>query len=110
MRRTTDAEHDPDDRAAWEDVLPEVAFELAYNCPVRWEDMERVDDHSRMCERCHRVVFELSGRSGAEVLALYEAHGGTLCGQGWIREDGTLLLDRRGCAPRRLRGKIARKR
>ncbi|TNE90886.1 MAG: hypothetical protein EP330_07150 [Deltaproteobacteria bacterium] len=90
----------------WARTLPEARLQLTFACPVAWDAMQPVGEGVRHCGTCARAVFELRGRAAAEVQALVTAHGGELCGQAWVREDGRLVFGECEAPRRLLRGRI----
>jgi hypothetical protein len=60
-------------------------------CTVRGETMDKLADGNRFCGQCNKQVYNLIGKSEAEVKALFKANGGRLC--------GTILVPRREAKP-----------
>lgn len=64
-------------------------------CTQRWEDLERADDGTRLCSRCHQHVTDFRGMSDDEVALAHALAGGRICG---VYDEAQL----RGDAPRRV--------
>lgn len=79
---------DPRDR--WARALPQTDVVLTFVCPMEWNEMHAVADGVRWCGRCNLHVYALGERSDAELRALFDAHGGRICGRASVRSDGTL--------------------
>lgn len=89
------------------------AYRLGLACPVAWEEMTPVEGEPgvRHCGECQQRVFDLVGKSEAQIAATMEAGGGELCGQVMIRGDGLAVLGPCGRSRGRImRGRIVRSR
>jgi len=69
--------------------LEDVTFKTP--CTVPWDSMKGGGSHVRLCETCHRNVYNLSAMSRGEAEAFLDKSVGPLCVQLWKREDGTIV-------------------
>jgi hypothetical protein len=46
------------------------------SCKTDWYDMDRREDGNRFCQNCQKVVYDLSGMSGEEAEAFWDANPG----------------------------------
>jgi hypothetical protein len=76
-------------------------------CEVAWEEMEAVDgkENVRNCGQCQQFVFDLKGLSDEQIIFFLIENRGQMCGQFWLRSDGTVTGS--ACGDRPLRGRIA---
>ena len=83
-------------------------YALSLACAVPWEEMAPLSDGVRYCDRCHQQVFDLRGKSNAEIQDAIVASDGALCGQVSVRADGLVVSG--DCAQQQptrvLRGRI----
>jgi len=63
---------------------------VASPCVARWSDMTG-DDRVRFCGQCQKNVYNLSGMTSDEAVALINAHDGQLCARFYQRSDGRVL-------------------
>ncbi len=61
-------------------VFPSGRAVLRTPCSVSPETMDALADGNRFCSQCDKVVHNLIGKNEAEIKALFQAHGGRLCG------------------------------
>jgi hypothetical protein len=78
----------PDPRSAALMLLDDI--QIASPCPARWEDMVG-DNRSRHCRSCERMVYDLSGLTAQEAVALIREKEGGLCLPLFRRADGRTL-------------------
>jgi hypothetical protein len=48
-----------------------VQFSIPDPCTMKWEEMERVDEHSRNCSSCERVIVDFTKMSDAELVSFF---------------------------------------
>jgi hypothetical protein len=65
-------------------------IEIASPCSAEWWQM-RGDDRARHCPTCDEMVYDLSGLTADEALALIREKEGTLCVRLYRRADGRVL-------------------
>ncbi len=63
---------------------------VASPCKERWDGMVG-DERVRHCSRCDKNVYNLSGMTAEEVVALVEAREGDICVRYFKRADGTMI-------------------
>jgi hypothetical protein len=63
---------------------------IAKPCPALWEEM-RGDDRKRVCDHCHKNVYNFAAMTALEGAALIRATEGRICGRIFRRRDGTVL-------------------
>ncbi|MEE2828445.1 MAG: hypothetical protein VX498_04585 [Myxococcota bacterium] len=78
---------------------PLARVRVASPCQQSWDQMQG-DDRSRVCGSCAKHVYNLSGMSSDEALALISRRQGRLCVRFYRRSDGTILT---GDCPKGLR-------
>ena len=89
------------------EINPGIGFELAYSCPLRWEEMAKTqDERCRHCTECDLNVFDLVGLTNEEIQELIAAHDGEICGRAYFRSDNTLAMNPCKFPRKALRGKI----
>jgi hypothetical protein len=76
-------------------------FEIPETCTVPWEEMDAHPSGNRMCRQCNKVVHDLTGMSEAEIEALFERNGGSLCGNFSLDELGNPIYFRNELQPRK---------
>lgn len=64
---------------------------VASPCHEKWDSMTG-DERKRFCAKCQLHVHNVSALSEAEVVKLFEAETGRVCGRLYRRADGTVLL------------------
>ena len=67
-----------------------LKIKIASPCSARWMDMKG-DAHTRFCEHCSKHVYDLSGMSAEEAVALFKEKEGRMCVRVFQRADGTVL-------------------
>ncbi len=67
-----------------------IEVRIASPCEESWESM-RGDERARFCQRCQLHVFNLASLGEAEVRALVDQTGGSVCARVYRRRDGTVL-------------------
>jgi hypothetical protein len=72
--------------------LKDIELILENPCHMLWEEMKG-DDRIRECDRCQHKVYNFLGLPPQEILDLINRHEGKLCGQVYVRGDGTVSLD-----------------
>ncbi|CAN1209767.1 hypothetical protein TUMEXPCC7403_06050 [Tumidithrix helvetica PCC 7403] len=72
--------------------LKDIEIILENPCHVTWEEMKG-DDRARECAHCQHKVYNFAGLPADEILDLINIHEGKLCGQVYVRLDGTVSLD-----------------
>jgi len=78
-------------------------IQIASPCSARWEDMVG-DQRTRHCHDCDRSVYDLSGLTAEQAVALIREKEGNLCVRLFRRADGrTLTAD----CPVGLRARLA---
>jgi hypothetical protein len=65
-------------------------IQVASPCHIAWDGMAG-DDRVRLCRRCAKNVYNLSGMSRTEAEALVTRMEGRLCVRYYRRADGTML-------------------
>ena len=65
-------------------------LKVASPCQARWSDMTG-DDRARFCGQCQKHVYNFSGLSSDEIVALIRDRQGRLCARFYQRADGTML-------------------
>ena len=65
-------------------------IQIPQPCPVSWESMSG-DDQVRFCGQCKQSVYNLSGMTRDDAEQLIAERGGQLCGQIYVRPDGTVV-------------------
>ena len=65
-------------------------LKVASPCQARWSDMTG-DDRARFCGQCQKHVYNFSGLSTDEIVALVRDKQGRLCARFYQRADGTIL-------------------
>jgi hypothetical protein len=63
---------------------------IASPCPAAWEGM-RGDDRVRFCDSCSKHVYNVSGMTADEAVALIQTSEGQTCVRLFRRTDGTVL-------------------
>jgi hypothetical protein len=65
-------------------------MQIASPCLANWSDMVG-DDRSRHCLACNKTVYDLSGLTAQQALALIREKDGELCVRLFRRADGRVL-------------------
>jgi len=71
---------------------PLESVRIATPCSVSWEGMEG-GERVRLCQTCHKNVYNLSSMSRGEAEALINEKEGNLCVTFFRRSDGTIMTD-----------------
>ncbi|MCU0536507.1 MAG: hypothetical protein MUD14_21675 [Hydrococcus sp. Prado102] len=76
-------------------------------CDVEWEEMQEVEgkENVRKCEQCQEFVYDLRGLTDEQIKSFLIEYQGQMCGQFWLRSDGTVTG--KACGEQPLRGRIA---
>lgn len=64
---------------------------VASPCHETWDSMTG-DERKRFCAKCQLHVHDVSALTEAEVVKLFEAESGRVCGRLYRRADGTVLM------------------
>jgi hypothetical protein len=88
----------------------ELQVRNSFSCKVVWEAMEEVEgkENVRKCGQCDEFVFDLRGLTDEQIKLFLIEHQGQMCGQFWLRSDGTVTG--KPCGGQLLMGRIAIKR
>lgn len=69
--------------------LEDVVIRVENPCPVAWGTMQG-DRLVRHCPVCDLTVYDFTGMTPEEIVAIVNQHEGRLCAQFYARADGTM--------------------